>query len=366
VNVVETRLRRIDGFQQRHRPTAFAFGVIKKYGDDNAGSLAVQLTYAMFMTLFPLLLIVVTVTGIVLADDPSARARVAASAFGQFPIVGTQLAHNVHALRRSSVFGLIVGLVGLVYGATGLAQSGLYAMAQIWTIPLAERPSFVTRLERSLLFLALMGVGLIVTTGLSMFGTFGRHNVVLGDIGELLALIVAMGLFLCGFRVLTPKQVPFRSLVPGAVIAAIGWTILEALGGYVVGHDLKGASATYGMFGLVIGLIAWIALVAAMTLYAAEVNVVHARQLWPRSLVQPPLTDADRRSIDAEVRLSQRRADQEVSTAIRGTPMTEDEYRERGYPSLESERGEDARAADSPSPTDVPEANAVANPGGER
>ena len=141
MNVVERTLRRVDAAQQHHVGPGFALGVMKKYGDDYGGNLVVQLTYAMFMTVFPLLLLAVTILGIVLADDPSLRQRVIESAFGQFPVVGQQLAHNIHALKRSSTFGLVVGIVGLTYGTTSLAQAGLFAMAQIWNVPGPSRPA---------------------------------------------------------------------------------------------------------------------------------------------------------------------------------------------------------------------------------
>ena len=47
------------------------------------------------------------------------------------------------------------------------------------------------------------------------------------------------------------------------------------------------------MFGVVLGLLAWFYLQAQITLYVVELDVVRARRLWPRSLVPPPLTDAD-------------------------------------------------------------------------
>ena len=137
----------------------FLFGVVKKYGDDNAGNLAVQLTYATFVTVFPLLLLLVTVLDLVLGGHPALRSRVLHTAFAQFPVIGTQLAHNVHTLHRSSVVGLTVGVGGLVYGTRGLAQAGLFSMAQIWNIPGAVRPAYVARLARSLLFLAVLFVG---------------------------------------------------------------------------------------------------------------------------------------------------------------------------------------------------------------
>ncbi len=164
-------------------------GVTKKYGDDYGGNLVVQLTYAMFMTVFPLLLLAVTILSIVLANDPSLRQRVIDSAFGQFPVVGQQLAHNIHALKRNSTFGLVVGIGGLLYGTTSLAQAGLFAMAQIWNVPVASRPSYITRLGRSFTFLIVLALGLVLTTALTGFGTFGRHDPILGIFAELVALV---------------------------------------------------------------------------------------------------------------------------------------------------------------------------------
>jgi uncharacterized BrkB/YihY/UPF0761 family membrane protein len=331
VNRVEGTVRWLDAAQQNHRVPGFVFGVVKKYGDDNAGALTVQITYALLVTIFPLLLLLVTVLSIVLADDPGARTRVLDSAFGQFPIVGTSLAHNLHAMKRSSTIGIVVGLAGLSYGSTGLAQSGLYAMEQIWNIPGAVRPNFFSRLTRSCIFLAVLGVGLILTTGLTGFGTFGRHNFWLGILGEILGAALNVGLYFAAFRTLTPKQVATRALVPGVIVGGVAWTVLQAFGGYVVGHDLRGASAVYGMFGLVLGLIAWIYLACEITTYAAEINAVLFHRLWPRGMVQPPLTEADQRSLAFQVTQNQRRPEQVVTTHFTTRPMEQDEYRERGY-----------------------------------
>ena len=330
VNVVEQCLRRVDATQQRHTVSAFLYGVVKKYGDDNAGNLSIQLTYTLFITVFPLLLLLVTILGLVLGSHSGLRQQVLHSAFGQFPIVGTQLAQNVHSLHRASVVSLVVGVVGLVYGTTGLAQAGLFSMAQLWNIPGAVRPNYVARLSRGLLFLAVLFVGLLVTTALTGFGTFGRHEVWLGLVGEVLAVLVNVVIYLTAFRVLTPRQAETRWLLPGAVFGGIAWTVLQALGGYVVGHDLRGAGALYGMFGIVLGLVAWIAFGVQVTLYAAEVNTVLHHRLWPRGMVQPPLTEADQRSLALVVAQSQRRPEQQVVTSFDSRPMSQDEYREAG------------------------------------
>jgi uncharacterized BrkB/YihY/UPF0761 family membrane protein len=106
------------------------------------------------------------------------------------------------------------------------------------------------------------------------------------------------------FRVLTVNEVHTRELRAGAVVAAVGWQLLQLLGTYLVTHLLTGAPTAYGTFGLVLGLIAWIYLLSLVIVLAAEVNVVAHRHLWPRALLTPftdrvQLTTADERAYTA-------------------------------------------------------------------
>lgn len=326
MNPIEKTVRHIDAFQQTHGPLAFVFAVTKKYGDDNAGSLTVQLAYSLFTTIFPLLLLLDTLLALVLASHAGLRKDVLHSTFSEFPIVGSKLASNIHAMKRNSAFGLAVGIIGLVYGCTGLAGSGMFAMEQVWNIPGAVRPNYIKRMGRSLSFLAILGVGLAVTTFLSSFGTFGKHDFWLGVASEALAALCNVGLYLAVFRVLTPRQVETRDLAIGAVFGGIVWTVLEGFGGYVVGHYLRDDNAVYGMFGTVLGLLAWIYIGAEVTVYAAELNTVVKRHLWPRGMVQPPLTEADQHSIALQAIENQRRPEQVVVTRVHGRPMSQSEY----------------------------------------
>jgi len=79
----------------------------------------------------------------------------------------------------------------------------------------------------------------------------------------------------------------------------------------------------YGYFGSVLGLISFLYLAAELTVYAAEVNVVLARRLWPRAIVQPPLTEADRRVMAAQAHQNRRRPEQHVLVTFDGEPQLE-------------------------------------------
>jgi YihY family inner membrane protein len=320
MNRIERGLRRLDRAQQRHTVPAFVVGVVKKYGDDNGGILASSLAHSAFVSVFPLLLILVTILGIVASGSPAVYEDVRKAVEHQFPVIGPTLVGHIPALSQGSVVGLVVGLLGVVWGATGLAQSGLFTMAQVWNLPGPARPGYVPRLGRCLLFLGVLGTGVVVTTGLSALNSFGHHLPAFVVLAEILAIAANTGLYFIGFRALTPKGVPSRSLVPGAVTGGVAWTVLQVLGVAVV-HHLLHSSSIYGVFfATVLGLVAWLYLAVQVTVYAAEINVVLARRLWPRSIIQPPLTEADRSSMALQALQNQRREEQDVTVSFNDRP----------------------------------------------
>jgi hypothetical protein len=87
----------------------------------------------------------------------------------------------------------------------------------------------------------------------------------------------------------------------------------------LVQHNLRHAQALYGHYAFVLGIISWLYLVALISLYAAETNVVLSRRLWPRSIVQPPLTKADERVLGDIARQEVRRVEQQVRVGWRSS-----------------------------------------------
>jgi len=163
-----------------------------------------------------------------------------------------------------------------------------------------------------MLFLVLLGAGVIVTTGLASLSTYlhGRGfwfklliNVVTAAFGA--------GMYLGAFRALTPKGVPTRSLLPGAITGGILWAVLQVLSAWLV-HRYLHSNSAYGVFATVLGLLAWIYVATEITVYSAEISVVLARRLWPRSILQPPLTEADRAAMALLARQNQRRPEEHI------------------------------------------------------
>jgi YihY family inner membrane protein len=289
---VQGLLRSVDRVQQRSRWLGFPLAVMRKFRDDHGGALTTVIAYNAFFALFPLLLVVVTVLGFLLGRDSGFQQRLLSSAVADFPIIGDQLQDNIHGLRGSGV-GLVIGLVAFAWGARGLTQVAQHAMAEIWNIPGRQRPRFWARQVRGLLLLVVFAVGLGAVSVLTWLGSYGGKAVAVALANLAAAAAVNVGLFLLVFRVLTPQPIPTRQLLAGAVVAGVAWQALQAVGGFLVGHYLRHTSQVYGVFAIVLGLLFWLYLGARLTLYAAEVNVVAARQLWPRSLLQPPFANAD-------------------------------------------------------------------------
>jgi uncharacterized BrkB/YihY/UPF0761 family membrane protein len=262
--------------------------------------------------IFPLLLVVVTMFGFI--GEQSIGAGIV-STLHEFPVIGSSFNPASRARLHGSAVGLIVGLVGLLYGAQGVMQTAQKAMATVWNVPMYQRTGFLPRLGRSLTGLFVIGGAFIVNafvTGYATGATVGWAIKIPVLVG---LLVLNAGLFFASFTVLTAKAIGPRGLLPGAIAGAVAFTALITLGTGLITHQLKNASATYGAFGTVIGIVAFLLLLAKLTMYAAELNPVLARGLYPRAL---PLggepTAADREVLADLVRAHQHSAEQDSAT----------------------------------------------------
>jgi YihY family inner membrane protein len=321
MNPFERGLRRVDGWQQAHAVPGFGYAVFKKFGDDQAGNLVALLTYFAFLATFPLLLALSGILGLILRGDPSLQARIQTSALAEFPIIGTQLTAQVgHAALGHSGLSVTVGIVGAILGGRGLANAVQNTMNNLWDVPMVDRPGFPFNWLRTFGLLGLLGLGAVATAAATALAGAG-HVLGIGGlpirvVGFALSTVVDVGLFFAAFRLATAKVIATRDLLLGAVLSGIAWQILLAVAGLIIGHDLKHAQAVAGFFGVVLGLLAWFGLQATVTVYAVEADVVRTRHLWPRSLLQPPLTDADKRFLRDSTKEETRRPEQQVDVGF--------------------------------------------------
>jgi uncharacterized BrkB/YihY/UPF0761 family membrane protein len=204
----------------------------------------------------------------------------------------------------------------LVWGALGVTQAIQYAFAEVWHVPYKDRPNFFLRLFRGLSLFALLGIGIVVTVALASLGGAIGNTHVAGAAGLVAATVLSIGLYLLVFRMLSPSRLRWIDLLPGAIFAGIGWQALETIGVRLVQNQLRHSSQLYGTVGVVLGLIFFLSLVSQITLYGLELNAVRVDRLWPRSIVQPPLTDADREAFRTMARQEERRDEQTVTVSF--------------------------------------------------
>ncbi|MER6923979.1 YihY/virulence factor BrkB family protein [Streptomyces spiralis] len=285
-------LARLDAYQRRHRWAGLPLAVIYKFYDDQAAYLAALLTYYGFLSLFPLMLFLVAVLSSVLSSSPHLQHQLLNSALSEFPVIGDQIAHNIHSFHGSSI-AVAVGVIGSLYGALNVAQAAQHALNKIFAVPRHARPDPLRSRLKGLKFLSLLGLGLCVITGVSTAaewaaGIFGARLAVGVQVAAgILAVLLNAALLVGSYRLLTRHRLPLRVMWGPALGAACAWQGLLWGGTYYVGHVLKGTTATYGLFGIVLGLLAWIYLGALVYLVTAEISAVRCMRLWPRSLLSP-------------------------------------------------------------------------------
>lgn len=274
-------LRAIDRFQQRHATLAVPIAVAKKFGEDQGGNLAGLIAFRAFFSLFPLLLLFTTALGYVLAGDPELRRDAVDSVLAQLPVIGEQI--KVSSLEGNGV-ALAVGIVGSLWAGFGVVLASEAALDRVWAVPFRDRPGFLVSRLRALVLLVVLGTLTLASTVLS--GLVGGGVDLLGPVGGIaVSLCLNLLVFAALFSLLGTRPASLATLLPGVVLAAVCWTGLQLVGGWFVSHEVRNAAPTYGTFAVVIGLLVWINLGAVLTVLSAELNVVRARRLWPRSLL---------------------------------------------------------------------------------
>jgi YihY family inner membrane protein len=311
---VDRVLRLVDLGQQRRPWIALPVAAIKKFGDDSAGNLAAMMAYYAFAAIFPLLLMFSTILGYVLDSHSTLRQRLLTSAVVDFPVIGDQLRT---AGLQGHWYVIAASAVISLWGARGVANAAQAALNAVWNVPYAQRPGFPAAAGRSFALLAVAAFAILSTGLLSGIGGSGTlPGAALRALAYAASALINIGVFLLGFRLATAREVPLRDMARSAIASALIWQLLLVAGTFLLTHQVRHAQELYGTFGVVLGLMAWLHLQAQLTLYVAEADVVRAHRLWPRSLVQPPLTGGDKRAYRAYAQTTRRRPPSEQLVAV--------------------------------------------------
>jgi len=303
--VASDLVERLDGFQRRHPVVGFPLAVVYKYFDDQGPYLSAIISYYAFVAIFPLLLIATSVLGFILQGNEKLYHDVLNSALGRFPIVGTQLGQPEGLTGSKSA--IVIGSLAALYGALGLAMAAQHALNVAWSVPRNSRFNpFVGRFRG---FVSLLGAGLVVLGTSISAVLLNNLDEVLGarldtwvtrisTLGGIALTAVVLSLMM---RYTTARRPSFRSCLPGGIVIALLWHLLQIAGGLYVSRVINAANDMNKVFALVLGLVALLFLAASFGVIGVEVAVVRKEKLYPRALLTPftdavELTEADRRA----------------------------------------------------------------------
>jgi YihY family inner membrane protein len=295
----------VDRWQQRHRAPAFLVAVMRKAGEDKVADLSAVVAFYAFFSIFPLLVVLATVTGFVLQGDPALRARLLDQAVEQFPD-SPGLRDAIDSLEGSGVL-LVVGVLGALWSGFGVVHALRNAFERVWAVPRRDRAGFVKAQVMALAVLVSVGVGLAGSVALGQLGRLLPETPVVVDaLGVAGSFLVVGGVFLLVFRILSPADQSWRVLVPGVVVAALGWAVLQHVGSALIARQVGNRNVATGVFTSALVLLTWMALQARLTIMGAEVAAVRALGWWPRALRVDEPAEADHRTLRAHARTEER------------------------------------------------------------
>lgn len=285
----------LNRLQQNQPVLGRPIAVIKKFSDDDGGHLAALMTYYGFLSLFPLLIIATAVSQIIAQDSTELRDQLIHSVTSYFPTIGDNLAASLQTPARTGI-AVVIGLAVAFYGARGIANSVQNALHIVWGVPRHKRAGFPKSLLRSLGIIVFAGLGLMLSAILSGYATNSTLpfiiKITLGTAGFIMLFAVFWGIFTFGS---SARKRPIAN-IPGAIIAALGMQLLQAIGSYIVANQLNRLTGLYAQFGTVLALLFWIYLQAQVFVFALVYNTVSAHKLYPRSIDDKDLTEADRKA----------------------------------------------------------------------
>ena len=267
--------------------------VFKRFSESDGGVHSAALTYFIFFSIFPLMVLGAAALGFVTNGDPELQEEIFNSAVEAFPMLKDALSpegfETIEKARQE--LALVGGLLAL-YSGTGAIVALEHALNKIHRVE--NEPNFLQQRVRSLKWLAILGVAALLSVAVSALATWAG-NAVEGVAGNLLAwalrlgaILVSAGVFATAYRFLPDKPQSWRSVLPGALVAGIAFEILKWVGSAFLAGGEDSRNATFGAFAAAATLLVVCYLASRITLLAAEVNAVLAERRITR---QPAVSE---------------------------------------------------------------------------
>jgi membrane protein len=256
---------------------------VREFKDDNLTDWAAALTYYGILSIFPALLVLVSVLGLIgsSATQPLID-NLGEVAPGPAQEIATSAINNLQGSQGAAGVIFIVGLVGALWSASGYVAAFMRASNRIYDID-EGRPIWKTVPTRVvltlvlLLLLALSAVAVTLTGGLAkeVGGVLGLSDtaITVWNIAKwpVLLLVVSFMFALLYWAAPNVKHPGFRWVTPGGVLAVVGWVIASlAFALYVA--NFGSYNKTYGALAGPIVFLVWLWISNIMVLLGAEVN----------------------------------------------------------------------------------------------
>jgi len=242
--------------------------VKNRYGELGGDKLAAAFTFQAFLSLFPLVLVGIAVVGYVAAGSHVDFAGRLINQLGLSGQTAQMLRDTIAAAQRSRQAASVLGLLGLLYSGLGLVGALQYSYNAVWQVN--ERGLK----DKAIGIAWLVGAAVLFVGGAALTTVLRWLPGFLAPVGLIASFVVSLGLWLWTSRILPNRKVPWRDLLPGAVLGAVGLEILKVVGAYYVPKAVASSSALYGSLGVIFALLAWLLIFGRLVVYSAVLNVV--------------------------------------------------------------------------------------------
>ncbi|GAA3765969.1 YihY/virulence factor BrkB family protein [Salinactinospora qingdaonensis] len=254
----------------------------ERYSDRYGSHLAASVTYFAFLSFFPLIALAFSLLGYVVTVNVEVRDYLEQGIASALPGLAEQLPLDQIAQARAGAG--IIGLLGLLYTGLGAISALRQALHIIWLKDVSAGPNVVLAKLLDVVVVVALGLALAGSVALTSIaqaanqwlldlvgGAALRESLAAVLFTRLLGLVVAigadLGIFLLLFRRLSGTTRSWRALWRGALLAAVGFEILKALGALLISGTLN--NPVYASFAVLVGLLVWINIVMRMLLFAA-------------------------------------------------------------------------------------------------
>ena len=253
-----------------------ARAVSDRYADDGGPYLSAAIAYFGFLSLFPLLLLAFSVIGFLLAGSPGVADDISSNVAGALPGLDALVGDNLRAFEDARAATGVLGVAGLLWTGTGVVGAARNALVRIFR---EERIQSGIRLRLRLLAVTI-GVGLLALAAMGLSTVAAGWDVEgpVGPVVRVVGVLVAFGLdvvvFLAAYRGLLRRRRPWGDLLPGALFAALGWSLLKVLGTWYATTTVERSETVYGAFAATVGVLVLLYLAGRVFVYGAELNAV--------------------------------------------------------------------------------------------